>query len=338
MDKSRRIVITGATGFVGSYTIRLLLSNGCSNLLCMKRESSRMDLVVDVKDKVTWVNGDILDPVFLYDELKTDDVVIHTAAMVSFAGRDLNQMNRVNIEGTANLVNAALQNRVKQFIHVSSVAALGRVKSGKTMNELTEWVESDENSAYAISKQHAELEVWRGYAEGLQVAILNPSIILGGGYWNEGSTSIIGSVSKGIPFYGIGATGIVDVRDVAKMILTLIEKDINGERYVCSGTNISYKDLFQNIANAIQVKKPTKPLPKLLGEIAWRAEWLKSLFTRRSPMLTKETIRTSRFTSIYDCQKAKKELDFQFTTIDKTIADIASVYSKEQSYGIIKTG
>jgi dihydroflavonol-4-reductase len=335
MDKAQRIVITGATGLVGSYLARTLVHLGCKNIVAIKRPSSNTRLLGELADSLYWEEGDILDEEFLRSVVKTEDIVLHCAALVSFAKKDVNLLHRINIEATASLVNICLDKKVRQFIHISSVAALGRVKSGTAISEDSEWTDSKENSVYAISKHRAELEVWRGHAEGLKVAIVNPSIILGGAYWHSGSTSIIGSVARGMPYYPVGGTGIVDVRDVVKLILLLIEKEVDGERYICNGHNVSYRQLFQQLAEALHSKVPKRPLPSILGSIAWRAAWLKSLFTGESPMLTKETVRTSKFVSIYKNDKSK-QLGVVYRPFHETVSDIASVYKEGQTFALLK--
>ena len=334
MDRKQRILITGATGLVGSYLARTLLNHGFTNVVALRRATSNFNLLGGKENDLKWEVGDLLDGDFLEKVIQEGDVLVHCAALVSFAKKDVELLESVNIDGTANLVNICLEKKVKQFIHVSSVAALGRVKSGSRINEETEWTDSSENSAYAISKHRAELEVWRGHAEGLKVAILNPSIILGGGYWNDGSTSIIGSTAKGIPFYPVGGTGFVDVRDVVKLILLLMTKEVDGERFICNGHNVSYKEVFQKLASELKAKVPSKPLPNILGSLAWRAAWLKSVFTGGTPMLTKETVRTSKFISIYDNKKSTA-LGMEYRPLEDTFSDIGRVYQSGQSFAVL---
>lgn len=332
------IAVTGGTGFLGSVILRRLVEIGCTKIVAIKRPSSRMDLVASVEHKVTWIEGDLLDRDDIDRLVDGSDVVIHAAAMVSFSPRDRQALLDVNISTTRDVVNACIDSGVSKLVFISSVAAIGRMQSGKTIDEASEWVKSSHNTAYAISKYHSELEVWRGQAEGLDTVILNPSIILGAGYWDSGSAAIVARVAKGMPYYGTGATAVVDVRDVADAVILAIDRDISGERMIIAGHNISYKDLFTALAKALGVSPPRKPLPRWLGSIVARVEVLRSRLFGGAPLITPETVRTSRFTSIYDNGKSIRLLGLEYRPLHQTIADIASVYDSSSDYAVMPTG
>ncbi|MCP3928510.1 MAG: NAD-dependent epimerase/dehydratase family protein [Bacteroidetes bacterium] len=313
--------VTGGTGFLGSYLLRYLVKKGYHNILALKRSSSSMALVEEVADKVEWVNGDILNVADLEEAMHNRDVVFHCAALVSFSPADTEALMQINVDGTANIVNTALHLNVKKFIHASSIAAIGRVKDDPHINENTEWQRSKLNTKYAISKYLSEQEVWRGAAEGLDVAIVNPSIILGSGFWDRGPSEIFTKIWNGFPFYPSGTTGFVDVRDVVRLMVLLLEKDISHKRFIVNGENLSYHKLFSEMAMALNKNTPHIKVNPFIREIAWRLSWLQSKITRKHPLITKETAHNSSKTFYYDNAKSVKELKFKYTPIRKTIMD-----------------
>jgi dihydroflavonol-4-reductase len=326
---SKPILITGATGFVGSYLTRFMVKKGYTNLVCMKRASSLMDLVADVSDHVQWVEGDIRDVPFLDDILRGYQIkqIFHCAAVVSFDARDREEMYEINATGTANIVNAALEYGIEKLVHVSSIAAIGRVEHEKTVSETNKWQRSDLNTHYAISKYQAEQEVWRGVAEGLSVAIVNPSVILGAQFWEHGTGKLFEQVWTGLRFYTEGATGYVDVRDVVRFMEKLMASDIENQRFILNSENWTYKNMFENIADVLDKKRATIPVTPFLRQVAWRVEWLKSLITKKRPLITKETARTSATTFFFKNDKSLAAFsDFQYTPIAETIKATAQQF------------
>jgi dihydroflavonol-4-reductase len=269
---------------------------------------------------VEWVEGDILDVVSLQDAMEGIDTVIHSAAIVSFASKDRNEMYQVNVDGTANVVNMALEKNVRRLIHVSSVAALGRTAGGGRVNETKTWEESKVNTHYAKSKHKGELHVWRGIAEGLEAVILNPSTILGYGDWNHGSCAIFKNVNEGFNWYTPGINGFVDVEDVAKVTCLFVENDISDERYIVNGDTWSFKKLQDTIAAGFSKKGPTRKTSAFILAIAWRLEKLKSFFTGKKPLLTKESIRVANSQTWFENEKILATLaGFHFTPLEQTI-------------------
>jgi nucleoside-diphosphate-sugar epimerase len=166
-----KVLVTGATGFLGSYILRLLLKKGYK-VRAIRRSSSPMAMLQDIADKVEWVEGDVTDLPFLEEATKDIDYVYHAAAAVSFNSKDKEKMMLVNGIGTENIVNVCLDNGVKKLLHVSSIAALGRKENVTEIDENAQWENSPLNSDYAISKFKAECEVWRGIQEGLNAVII----------------------------------------------------------------------------------------------------------------------------------------------------------------------
>jgi nucleoside-diphosphate-sugar epimerase len=328
--KSENILVTGGTGFLGSYIIRHLLSRGYQSIYGLKRSTSRMDLVDSVKDRITWIDGDILNSEALYETLKGKDKIIHCAAMVSFNPKDRDLMIQANQTGTANMVNAALENKVNKFVHISSIAALGRASQVEKINENSEWAESKYNSQYAISKYLSEMEAWRGHIEGLNVVVLNPSVILGSGYWNSGTRSLFSTIRKGLKFYPAGQTGFVDVRDVAKLAGLVLEQDHNGKRFICNGENVHYKRLFEWIADGLFVNPPSIRISSMMSELSWVIFGGISMVTGKDPVVTKETVRAIQCVYEYDNSLSKEVLGFQYTPIIEAVRETCQQFIESE--------
>ncbi len=329
MNKSTPLFITGATGFLGSYLLRELLDAGYEHLHALRRRHSSMALVGDVAERVKWYEGDVLDVDFLAEAMAGKEAIFHAAALVSFLPRDKNRLYEVNVSGTANVVNAALACGVKDFMHVSSVAALGRSKKGEPITEDTEWEDSGHNTHYACSKYLAELEVWRGREEGLRVGIVNPSIILGMGRPGEGTMGFFERMARGMIFYPPGTTGFVDVRDVARFMRMLYESGRRGERFILSGENMPYGKFFTLIARELGVRPPTRVVTPFMKELAWRLEWLRSKLMFRDPFLTRETANTAMNTWLYDNSRSLSLEGFSYTPVEETIAEVARRFQAE---------
>lgn len=253
-NKKAGILITGATGLVGSHLVKRL-----GNLQKPVRALHRGQVSDDLKSgKIEWVKGDILDVIALEQAMENIDQVYHCAASVSFNPATKAMMFKTNIEGTANVVNAAINAGVKKIVFVSSVAALGRIREGQTINETMNWTKETSNSNYGKSKYLAELEVWRGIGEGLKAVMVNPVIILGAADWSKGSAGIFKSAYNEFPWYTQGTGGFVDVLDVVEIMIQLMESDISGERFIISAENTSYQRVFSMIAKEFGKKPPNK--------------------------------------------------------------------------------
>ena len=323
-----KILVTGGTGFLGSYLLRYLVEQGYNNIHAIRRSTSKMDLVEEVKDKINWIECDILDVVGLGEAMQGVQQIYHVAAMVSFEPKHRKKMHQVNIEGTANIVNLALVHGVEKLVHVSSTAAIGRRKKITQIDEKTKWERSNYNSEYGISKYLAEQEVWRGMAEGLSAVVINPGIILGAGFWEEGSAKFFMKMWKGNKFYGRGGNAFVDVRDVSRLMIMMMESEVAGERFLAIGENWPYQKVFDTIADSIGKSRPTIGLNAFLGGLAWRVEWVRSKLTGSSALVTKETVQNSFRTWVYDNQKSIDTFDFQYTPLEKTINETGDIFQK----------
>ncbi|MFN4253971.1 MAG: NAD-dependent epimerase/dehydratase family protein [Saprospiraceae bacterium] len=318
-------LVTGGTGFLGSYLLRELVAKGC-RVRALRRASSQMDLVRDVADRVEWAEGDVNDLWALEEALRGVTHVYHCAAMVSFHPRDVRNMMKINVEGTANIVNLCLETGVRKLVHVSSIAAVGRTKERPQLDETSKWVDGPLNTNYAISKHLSEMEVWRGHAEGLPVGIVNPAIILGAGRWHEGSARFFKQVFDGLKFCPVGRSGFVDVRDVARFMVSLMDSGISGQRYILSADSWSYRQFFDAVAASLQVPAPGIRVEPWLAEVAWRVEWLKEKLTGIQPMVTRESARTSVNSFFYGNEKSRSVFGFEYRPLAETIAEVGAQF------------
>jgi dihydroflavonol-4-reductase len=311
------ILVTGGAGLLGKELIIQLLAQGKQ----VKAIYNTTPLADFRSENFQQFQCDILDVVGLEEAMNGVEQVYHCAAIVTFNPKRKRELFKINIEGTANVVNAALEAGVKKMVYVSSVAALGRIRENEPVNENMNWTEETSNSNYGQSKYMAEMEVWRGIGEGLDAVIVNPTIILGAGDWESGSSKIFQSVYKEFPWYSDGVTGFVDVKDVAAVMTRLMDSDITAQRFIVSAENKTYKDVLTLIAKAFGKKTPYKKVTPLIAKIVWRLEAVKSWFTRKDPLVTKETSITALAKVNFDNSKLKKYLpDFKYRPIEGTIA------------------
>ena len=310
------ILVTGGAGLLGKELIRQLLS-GEKSIKAIYNKT----LITEINDsRLIQIHCDILDVVGLEEAMKEIDEIYHCAAMVSYNPKDTSLLYKVNTEGTANVINAALNAGVKKIVHVSSVAAIGKSTSNKEITEDIPWTESNLTSTYARSKYLAELEVWRGIAEGLNAVIVNPSIILGPGDWNESSTKIFKSVYHEFPWYTEGMAGFVDVRDVANAMISLMNSDIVSQRFIISAENAGYRTVFNTIAEAFNKKSPYKKISPFIAGLVWRLQALKEMFTGKAPLITRETASAALRNSNYNNNKLKQYLpSFGYYSLTETI-------------------
>jgi len=274
------------------------------------------------------VEGDILDVLSLEEAMEGIDTVIHSAAIVSFAKKERRHMYQVNVEGTANVVNMALQTGVRRLVHISSVAALGRKKESSTVDETAKWEDNKNNTHYAISKFRAELEAWRGFAEGLEGVVLNPATILGYGNWNEGSCAIFKNVYKEFGWYTNGINGFTDVEDVAKAAVLLAHAPITEERFIVCNDNWRFRKLLNTMADAFGKKQPGREASPFISGLAWRLERLKSFFTGAKPLITKESAKVANSETLFDGSKLVKALPgFEYRPLEETIRNACQTYA-----------
>lgn len=327
LPANAKVLVTGGTGFLGAYIIRQLVERGYAVRAIRRGRTQPAFIPGSTWDKVEWVTGDILDVIGVEEAVEGMDAIVHAAGKVSFSGRDRSAIFSTNIDGTANLVNSALAMPVKRFVHVSSVAAMGRLGNGERVTEEKVWQDSRYNTTYAVSKFRGEMEVWRGIGEGLPGVIVNPSTILGYGDWNSTSCALFRSAYREFPWYTEGINGFVDVVDTAKAVVRLLETDIVGQRYILNSENWTFRRLFESMAEGFGKKPPTREATPLLAGIAWRSQRVKSWVSGRPSLLTRESARVARSSTFFDNGKILRQLpDFAFTPLEDTIRHACKAY------------
>ncbi len=310
------ILVTGGAGLLGSALIEQLVLEG--KKVRAIYNSTPLDHIES--PLVEKMHCDILDVMGLEEAMKGIDQVYHCAAIISFNPTKKNELFKTNIEGTANIVNTALEQGISKLLFVSSVAALGREASGSPVNETMNFDEDKDHSLYGKSKYMAELEVWRGIGEGLSAVIVNPVIIIGAGDWNKGSTRIFQSVYDEFPWYSNGTNGFVDVRDAVQAMISLMDSDIQAQRFILCGANRSYQQVFDFIASSFGKKRPHKAITPLLASLVWRWEAIKCRFTKKEPLVTRETAATALSRISYDNSKLLNHLTgFSYRPLEESI-------------------
>jgi len=312
------IAITGANGLLGSFVIRKLIEAG-KPFVALKRAGSDTSLLDDVASQVTWRDADVTDAVSLHEAFAGCTQVIHAAAIVSFNPRRKKNIFDVNVDGTRHVVNACLNHGISRLVHISSIAALGRQKGQQHIDETSKWAESPLNSMYAESKYLAELEVFRAQEEGLSTVIVNPSVILAPADWNKSSAQLFKYIWRERAFYTHGFLNYVDVRDVARAIISLVDAPIENERFIVNAGAITYEDFFKQTAERMHRKPPHIKLSKKVLKIAATLEAARAWFANSEPLLTRESARLAGTHFLYDNRKITKALNFEFQTIDRSL-------------------
>jgi nucleoside-diphosphate-sugar epimerase len=271
--------------------------------------------------QISWKEGDLLDIFFLKELFVGITHVYHCAAKVSFFKSDFSECMRQNREATANIVNFCLKYKVEKLCYVSSTAAIGINATGLTTEKDT-WEIEGNNSGYSISKFSAEKEVWRGIEEGLNAVMINPCVILGPGNWESGSLTIFKTGKKGLLFYPNGGNATVDARDVAFCMRYLMQSDIKSERFLCVGSNQSFKDLFIAICSKMGSRIPKHQVPKSIAVLSAYILEFFSRFSSKKSGLSVETVHSAYKNIVYDVSKIKAVIPIEFRTLEETIENV----------------
>jgi nucleoside-diphosphate-sugar epimerase len=326
------VFVTGGTGLIGSHLMVELVQKH-SRITAIYNDPEKIDRVKqiityylgeeasDLFEKITWKKCNILDIPNLEECMEGHEIVYHCAATVSFARRDFSKMIKVNRYGTANVVNICLNHGVKKLCYVSSTAAVGNkdIPEDELVTEEGKWILTDETRGYAISKYSAEKEVWRGIEEGLDAVIVNPSVVIGAGEWTESSLVILDTVRKGLKFYAPGSNAFVDARDVAKIMVRLVEEGIDNERFLCIGENAKFHKVLSLAAKALGKNPPKYKVNPIIIGIAWRLSVFWSVITFTSPSLTKSSAESAFKNIRFSAAKVKKTLDYSFYNLEEMI-------------------
>ncbi len=324
------ILVTGASGFLGQHLLQALAQQPLPVVALYNSRKPQEDR----RPGISWKQCDLLDVFAVEEVMQGVTKVYHCAAIVSFDARKKDQMIQGNVAATANVVNAALEAGVEKLVHVSSIAALGRTAeaaaAGALITEDTHWEENKSNSAYAESKFQSEMEVWRAMAEGLNAAIVNPAIILGEGDWNAGSANLMQIVYNEFPWYTEGVNAWVDVKDVVAAMLAIMNSDISDERYIISAGNFAYREVFTEMARALNRRPPHKRASAWMTEIVWRMEVLKSRIAAKQVTISKESARTAQTKCYYSNEKLLRHFPaFRYQDLKNTVSRMADAFLRD---------
>lgn len=338
-NQYKPVFVTGGTGLLGSHLIFELISQG-ELVRAIHRKSSNRKILEKVigyykgdADKllklVEWIECDNCDYDILEQTMRGVEIVYHCAAAVSFENRQKEYVLNNNIKGTSNIVKACFANKIKKLCHVSSNAALGAYDGESMVNETHSWDEAGYRSPYSTSKYQSEREVWKGISEGLNAVIVNPTIILGPGGWNRGSSSFFPKIYSGLLFYTSGTNGYVDVNDVVKAMITLMRSNISGERFIVNGENLTYDKFFAMIARSLKVSGPFIKVPKVLSNLALPLVSVFEILSKGKTTLTKEMLKVAWSRITYDNSKLIKRTAVSFTPIEKTVQSIGERFLED---------
>ncbi|MCL6293847.1 NAD-dependent epimerase/dehydratase family protein [Jejuia spongiicola] len=333
------ILVTGGTGLVGAHLLYKLVKNN-ETVRAIYRTERKLNNVKNVFScytdnyeslfkSIQWIQADLLDIPLLSEAFIGVTYVYHCAAFVSFEPNKYHLLRRTNIEGTANIVNLCISNDIEKLCYVSSIATTGHSINNEPITEDTEWNPEGDNSVYAITKYGAEMEVWRATQEGLDVVIINPGVILGAGIWRYGTGNLFKKANKGIKYYTAGSIGLIDVKDVVSIMVTLLKSDIKNERFILVAENWTYKQFLQEITKAVHAKSPKKEAKVWQLQLAWKLDWLAHKLTGKRRQLTRQLATSLNSKTNYSSTKIKKAIDFEFTPIDESITTVGNLYLKQ---------
>ncbi len=319
------IVITGATGYIGSQIVLALLSRFSGEIRCkvIARKSSNCSFLEGLPVEI--VRADILDPLALIDAFRGADTVFHCAGLISYTRNSRNALYEANVIGTRNVVNAALYNNVRRLVMTSSIAAVGVSEDGSPAIESTSFQEWQRRNGYMEAKHLAELEGLRGVAEGLEVVLVNPGVVIGIDRKNPASVSSSNEVLRLIyqgklPLFPSGGTGFVDVRDVADAHITAWEKGRSGERYIVVGNNLTFRELFARIGTlAGSSTGHAFMVPKSIGLLAGLGGELWSMFSNSHSFVSLESIRIASRILAYNNTRSEQELGLCYRDLSETL-------------------
>jgi dihydroflavonol-4-reductase len=328
------VLVTGGTGLVGAHLLLHLIENGESvraiyrNLESIQKTKDLFSLYkkANLFEKIDWIQADITDVPSLEIAFENVEYVYHCAALISFDPKDEDLLRKTNIEGTANIVNFCIVNYVKKLCFLSSISALGDLKENeKIITEEAEWNPEKPHSDYAISKYGAEMEIWRGQQEGLQTVIVNPGVILGPGFWNQGSGLLFKKVASGFSFYTKGTTGFVAVTDVVRMTVELMKNEHSNDRFTLVAENLSFQNLLNSIADSLKVKRPSIHATPFLVNLAYKIDWFLSNVLGQKRKLDRATAKSSYAENRYSNEKITTALATNFLNIHQYIKDISKL-------------
>ena len=335
------ILVTGGTGLVGSHLLYHLLRKD-EQIRAIHRSTSDLEKVHKIFTyytseaeaevlfrKIEWVKADIVNIPSLEKVFEGIQTVYHCAALISFDPKDENKLRKINIEGTANIVNHCIAFQVKKLCFVSSIASIGEPVKKDVIDEKCAWNPEKPHSDYAISKYGAEIEVWRASQEGVQVIIVNPGVIIGPGFWNSGSGKLFSRVADGLKYHFPKVTGFVGVNDVVKGMIRLMDAELKNEQYIQVSENLSFESVLKMVARELEKPEPDVQLKKWMIFMGWIFQKIGGWFGVKRE-ITFSSIKSLYHENNFSSKKIKNELDYDFEGIESVISSTAEIYRKEE--------
>jgi len=334
MKTMSKILVTGGTGLVGAHLLYYLTKDGYhpiaikrtnSNILNAKKIFSYYSNEYNTLfEQITWKECDILDIVTLEDIIKDSVEIYHCAALISFNNNDKNEMINVNTTGTANVIDLALKHNIKRLCYVSSIATLGS-NNNLPLDENCIW-DWTNKSGYAISKHLAEMEVWRGFAEGLNGVIVNPSLIIGPGSWESGIGTIINRSQSGLPFYPPGSCGVIDVKDLTEIMIKLMKTNISNERFIINSDHITYKDLMRIVATSLHKKPPYIRLRPFIMKFFIALDIIWNKFRGKRIELSTDAVKYTTQEIRLNSKKINDNIKHHYRNIETTLTQCVNLF------------
>lgn len=325
-------LVTGGTGIVGVHLLLELLLAG-RRVRALHRTGSDRTMVErvfrhygkeDLASGIEWAEGDLLDVTALADAMRGMEHVYHAAAVVSFDPRRARVLHNVNVQGTANIVNAALAAGAKRLCYVSSTAAIGWAPAGVERDENLVWQDGSDVSDYSRSKHLAELEVQRGIAEGLDAVIVNPCVIIGPGAPHKSSMALVERMQRPLRFQPPGSNAFVDARDVAACMVQLMEKGGSGERYLLVGENASYARAFGLLATSFGIAPAKRTAAPWMLDLAWRIERMRTFILGGNPLVTRGTAHSAVTLRSYSNKKVVEAIGYRFRSLEEMVSNVSA--------------
>lgn len=336
------ILVTGGTGLVGSHLLLNLVQSG-NKVRAIHRKNSDLEAVKNVFvyylpkeeaeflfNEISWYPASINDIPALSQAFIGIIRVYHCAALVSFNSRDTAALRKTNIEGTANIVNFCISNKVEKLCYISSISTMGLSIGEKFITEDFTWHPEKDHSEYAISKHGAEIEVWRATQEGVPVIILNPGVILGPGFWNKGTGQIFKRVYYKLSYHFPKITGFVGVKDVAILAEMAMESSVENEQYIIVSENLSFKEVFQDVAISLGKQPPNKPLKPWMVYTGWLFQTITSYLFGAEKQLRKGDHKKLFLHSLYSNDKITNEFGYKFQPVKEVIEETAQIFLNEK--------
>ena len=332
------VLVTGGTGLVGSHLLLQLVQKD-TPVKAIYRQGSNLQRVVtifsyyvnnpqELFDKIEWVHADLLDVPALEIAFLNVEYVYHAAAFISFNPKDYSLLKKMNVTGTANIVNLCITNSIKKLAYVSTIGTIGKSYPNELATEENEWKENHVN-VYALTKYKAELEVWRASQENVPVVIINPGVIVGPGFWGSGSGALFTTAKKGHSYYPPGGTGFVSVADVTQILIGLMVSETENERFITVSDNLSFKEILSLIVPKLGKKSPKTELKFWQLQIGRYGDWLLNVLTKKGRRITKNSINSLKHREFYSSEKIKNTLPMEFSDLEKTINHCCSIFLKE---------